>query len=444
MKSISFIIFGGTGDLTKRKLIPAIYNLVQNGKIEANSLIVGIGRKDYDDGSYRNYLIDGLKEEDRKKVERLNIKYFRGDVSDKDKINRLREFLDKNEQKKSERVFYLATSYTLFPSIINELKEQGLNEGVKIVFEKPFGKDLESSNFIDMKIHESFMEEQVYRIDHYVAKETVQNINILKFTNPILYNSFCKELIDSIEIVVDEDLGVGNRIEYYRDAGALKDMIQNHLLQILSLVLMEMPSKLDSENIHAKKIEILKNLELGNLSEFVLGQYQEYKEEAEKAGVQFSKIETFAKVVLNCRLERWNGVKLILRTGKKLERKYGQIKINFKKQEFESGFEKLSSNKIIIDIYPKQDIKICMNTIHPEKNKELESVMLKFSRESTFGPNTSDEYATLLNELIKTDRTLFIRSEEVKESWKILENIEKMRDKIKFVTYSSEKDLENL
>ncbi len=439
-KEVTFVLFGGTGDLTKKKLVPAIANLVHEGKIREDSTIIGISRKKMSHEQYKKYLVDSIKDKgDKEYIGKLDIKFFNGDF-DKGGLKGLNELMTKCELDGCNRICYLSTGFRFFPSIVKELKRQGL-ENVKkgftrIVFEKPFGNDLESSEELDKEIHKVFSEDNVFRLDHYLAKETAQNLNVLKFTNPILYSTFNKEFIESIEIIVDEDLDVGSRIEYYNHTGAIKDMIQSHLLQLLSLLLMERPDSLKPEKIHDEKAKILRNIEVMPAKYHLLGQYESYSEEAKKASLNPDGIESFARIELNCKTKRWNGVKLVLRTGKKLKRKYGQIKINYKGlKNFEHGLSNIIDNQIIIDIYPKQDVSMLMNTRHPDNFSCVKQVKFEFCRECEFGPNTKNEYAVLLGEVIKGDKMLFTRSDEIRESWKIVEKIEKMRDKIKFVKY---------
>lgn len=435
-EGVTFVLFGGTGDLTRRKLVPAFGELVHDGKISRNSTIIGISRKKWSDAEYKKFLIDSVSEKDKKgHIKRLKIKALRADFTEKGGLDELRTEMNKCELGgKCNRIYYLATSFKFFPNIVRELKRYHLDkqkEGfTRVVFEKPFGEDLKSAVKLDKGIHEVFSEKDVFRIDHYLAKETVKNLNILKFTNPILYSTFNNKFVDSVEIIVDESLGVGNRIEYYDDAGAIKDMIQNHLLQVLSLILMERPLKLESKRIHDEKVRILKNIEVLEAGNHLIGQYKSYKAKG-------SRTETFARIVLNCRTKQWDGVKLVLRTGKRLKRKYGQIRINFKAipEDFVNGLEGVRDNKIIIDIYPKQDVTIWLNTRNPLVYEKTEAAKFEFCRECEFGPNTADEYATLLEEVVRGDKTLFTRSDEVKESWRIVDKIEKMKKKIKFLRY---------
>ena len=313
-KGVTFVLFGGTGDLTRRKLVPAFAKLVYEGKISPDSTIIGISRRDWRDSDYKKFLIEIEKDKKEKShITHLNIKFLNADFSREGELKKLKEIIEFSEGKKCDRVFYLATSFKFFPVIVKELKKLGLDKNsrgfARIIFEKPFGNDLQSSEALDKEIHKIFLEDYVYRIDHYLAKETVQNLNVLKFTNPLLYGSFGNRAIESIEIIVDEDLGVGNRITYYDSAGALKDMVQSHLLQVLALLLMERPDSLAPDHIHDKKVIVLKNLEVLPAKEHLLGQYKSYVKELEEAGMKKSKTETFARIALNCKMERWDGVK---------------------------------------------------------------------------------------------------------------------------------------
>jgi len=432
MEKIFFIVFGGTGDLTTRKLFPAFVDLIEKGLIDKNSVFLGMSRKFFTDLDYKNFLVKNSKIKD---FTDINLRYLRGDFTDFSGIKSLEEFIHKNGLQNLNRIYYLSTSFNLFPNIINSLKKNELHKSLgftRIVFEKPFGSDLNSSNLLDSQIHKIFNEKEIYRIDHYLGKETIRNLNVMKFTNPFIYSTFSNEYIDSIELIVEEDLGVEDRINYYNDAGAIRDMIQNHLLQVLSIVLMESPKSLSSDSIHDEKIKILKKLEVKNSNLF--GQYSGYKKEIENKKLKDNKTETFAEVELNCKTKRWNGVKLVLRTGKKLKRKYGQININFKKSKNPFVDSKMDSNKITIDIYPKQDVNIHLNTRDPLIDS-IKRVNFEFCRDCNFGPNSADEYSFLLSEVIKGNKMLFARSDEIKECWKIADKIQKIKNKSKLVYY---------
>lgn len=440
-QEVSFILFGGTGDLTRRKLVPAFAKLIHDGKISESSTIIGVSRKNWTDEDYKKFLTDSAQTEiDKHHIKKLDIHFYQGDFV-KDGLKNIRSLMTKCETDGCHRIYYLSTSVKFFPIIVQELKKHHLTKQKKgftrVVFEKPFGNDLGSSENLDREIHKVFSEKDVFRIDHYLAKGTVQNLNVLKFTNPILHSTFHSDYVESVEVIVDEDLGVGNRLAYYNESGAIKDMIQSHLLQVLSLILMDIPSSLLPEKIHDEKVKILKHLEILPPSHHVLGQYESYAEEAKMADLNPKNVETFAKVILNCKTPKWDGVRLIVRTGKKLKKKFGEIKIIFKSvpPHIKEYFKGTENNKAIIGIYPKQDVTLIMNTRTPEQNNDVKSVKFSFSQEEEFGPNTTDEYAILLEEVVKGDQMLFTRSDEVRESWKIVEEIEKMRNHIQFVKY---------
>ncbi|MEK6933778.1 MAG: glucose-6-phosphate dehydrogenase [Nanoarchaeota archaeon] len=453
MKRLTIVVFGGTGDLMKRKLVPALASLLYKKIISSDSTIIGIARGDLNDESYKNVLIESAKNSvNKEQIKQLNIKFFRGDANNPESLAKLSDFIKSIEPKEGRnRILYLSTSFNLFPAIIQQLKAQSLHEQknsnfVRVVFEKPFGFNLESSNILEKSIHNVFSEDQIFRIDHYLAKETVQNISILKFTNPLFNYLLRKDAVESISLTVDEDIGVGNRIAYYNETGAIKDMIQSHLLQVLSLILMENPSELKAEKIHDEKVRALQNLKVLPSEHHFLGQYQSYTREASLLGITESKTETFARMILECVNERWKGVKLILRTGKMLKRKFGQIMVNFRSlpDKINNPLPNIVNNQMIIDIYPTQDIKLILNTRKPLTQGDIEKISLDFCHESYFGPNTTDEYATLFTDIISNDKTLFTRFDELRESWKIIEKIEQIKDKIPFIFYPDSSDPEDI
>ena len=446
-EKLTMVVFGGTGDLAKRKLFPAFAELISDSIIAKNSLIVGIAREDLSDEDYKKIICDSLElngktKEVKSKLENVRIKYLRADFSQKDSGKKLKEFLDKYEDKENDRIYYLATSYKLFPNIVNELKNNGLHKNNKsggftrIVFEKPFGNDLDSSNELDKEIHKVFSEDQIFRIDHYLGKDSIQNINVLKFTNPLFLNILNSKFVSKIEVIVDEDIGVGNRLAFYNETGTIKDMIQNHLLQVLSLILMDKPKDFSAESIHNEKVKVLKKIKVSEIKEHLIGQYLSYKNELEKNNISDFKTETFAKIGLTCDNEIWKGVKIYLKTGKKLPKRYGQIVIILNK------IDNLPENKIIIDIQPEQDIKLIVNTKKPDSD-EISEISLDFMHSKRFGVNTVGGYEELLEDVIENDKRLFTRSDELMESWRIIENIEKIKSKIKFVYYKDGSDPEN-
>ncbi|MBR9676466.1 hypothetical protein GOV05_05660 [Candidatus Woesearchaeota archaeon] len=438
----TLIVFGGTGDLAKKKLAPAFSVLRQRNKITSNSVIIGVGRKNYNHKTYKKFLEDSVDEKNLKKcINDTKVYYYRQDISEMNSLDGLVDLLREAEEGCAcHRIFYLATGYNFFPGIVKEIKRVGLDKSPgkssKIVFEKPFGDGLLSSNAIDTQIHKVFKEEQIYRIDHFLGKETVQNLYVLRFANPLIDNSFNSKCIEKIEVVVDEDFGVGNRLEYYDKAGVLKDMIQNHLLQVLSLLLINhRPKPPIQKTVHDEKIEVLRNLRVLPAKNHLLGQYKSYQKELEKAGFEPSKTETYARITLECNTPRFKGVKLVLRSGKMLERKYGQIIVTFKSLEKKTGLKGVIPNKIIIDIQPEQDIKIVLNSSVLGDPGKVQQANFDFCPVCLFGAYSSDAYINLIEDVIEGDKTRFTKQDELREQWRIIEDINKIKKQIPYKTY---------
>ena len=426
-EALTVVVFGGTGDLAMKKLIPAFSRLIHHGIIKKESTIIGVARGDYNDHSYKELLKNNLSNEKEKNyLDEINIRYVKSDFSNIKDIEKIANLLPYCEIGGCNRIYYLATGYKLFPTIVKGLKKYNLiskgDNFSRIVFEKPFGFNLKSYCKLRNELRKFLDENQIFRIDHYLGKESVQNINILKSTNAGFWKIMNNKKVDEIEVVVSEDMGVGNRITYYNDAGAIRDMIQNHLLQVLSLVLMEKPKNYSSKEIHNEKIKILKKLELSNMDEYLIGQYKSYLNEAKKFNVKNSKSETYAKIILNCKNKRWDGTKLVLISGKKLPKRYGRIIIKFKNPR----------NRVVINLQPRQDITAKLD------GKSIRN--MKYCIECGFKPNSPDAYESLFKDVINNDKSLFVTSEEVYLSWKLVDKIEKLRNKIKFVYYSDNKN----
>lgn len=404
MAPSDIIVFGGTGDLMKRKLIHAFLHLQKSGVLEEASSIIGVGRRPLDDSSYREFLAKDLDKEIQEGMKSLPIKYYRHDLDEDKGLEGLKKVL--KEDSSRIRIFYLATTHEFFPQITEEIAKAKLNEPktTRIVFEKPFGNNLKSSDELNASIKKAFTEEQTFRIDHYLAKEGVKKIVSWKSKNKVFEKSLSNSSIESIEIVADETIGVGERIEYYDASGAIKDMIQSHLLQLLSLVIMDTPASPDSEALHSAKVQALKSLRPDSPGKQLLGQYSGYASEVQKHGIKNSKTETFARIVLKSQNSRWKDVPLILRAGKKLGIKKGEFQIVFKEGK-SSGIEGVKDNMLTIELSPS------------EKGK------------------SGTEYASLIRDVIRGDQALFPSFDEVRICWEIIENLEKMRKEIPFIVY---------
>lgn len=443
-KHTTFVIFGGTGDLTTRKLVPAFAGLIEDGVLAKQSTIIGIARGNFTNDSYRELLLASARNAHEKEcISHVNILFYQADSTKKGALENLVTLIADNEPPKgSERIYYLATSYTIFPAIIKNLQSVGLHEqqnhDTKIVFEKPFGHNYESAVALERQIHSVLAEEHVYRIDHYLGKNTVQNINILKFANPFFDAILTDKFVDKIEIFSDEPLGVGNRLGYYDNAGAVKDMIQSHLLQVLSLVLMDKPKTFSDHDIHDAKVKVLRKLKLRGASHHSIGQYTSYATELANAGMNAnSKTETYARLSFFCDTPRWRGTRLYLQTGKKLHKKSSKVLIYLKKPHdtVYAHMDGVEENMIVIDIQPDEDVKIYINTRQNSSKNAVTNVPMDFCGTCHFGANTSDGYKTLLEDVLKDDKTLFTRYDELRWSWKIIDGFETMKKKLPLHKY---------
>ena len=334
----ALVIFGATGDLTKRKLIPALYKLYSRGKIKNNLPIVCVARKNFTKSQFIKSL------EIKKFIKRLNerefnqfckhLYYFPLDFGNQNysKLNSYLQKLEKTYKSQGNRLFYLATPHSLFPKVVDKLKQGSMLKGKgwkRVVFEKPFGHDLQSARKLNKHITSTFKENQIYRIDHYLGKELVQNILIFRFANTLFEHLWSNRFIDNVQVIIDEKLGVEKRGRYYDKAGAIRDMVQNHLLQILSLFAMEAPRSMHSDDVRAEKAKILSTLRKVKPSDLVIGQYSGYR--SEKGVDKKSNTETFAALKTYIDNMRWKGVPFYLRTGKKLKNNYAEVNLILKK-----------------------------------------------------------------------------------------------------------------
>jgi glucose-6-phosphate 1-dehydrogenase len=448
VNNISLVIFGGTGDLTRRKLIPAISGLVKDGLLSKHSTIVGLGKDDLDDLGYKQFLIDSTnKDEEKRHLSDIDLRYVSDDLSKSGFLSKLDNVLRgvENEGDK-ERIYYLAATNRIYSNVLKEFANGKMNgdKKSKVVFEKPFGFNMDSARKIEAESKRIFDEDKIFVIDHYLGKEIIQNIVFLKFMNPFFDGVLNNNFVDNIELIIDEDLGVRNRIGFYDGIGAIKDILQNHLLQAISLVLMDNPERFDSQSVHHEKFRVLRSLEVLPSENHLLGQYKSYDEEVRKLGLENSRTETFAKVVLNCRNSRWNGVKIKMRTGKKLENKYAQININFKMPLLEHGISGLKGNRITMHLQPKEYVEMLINNKVAGNKMSVDSPGFNFFKEYAINPNPSDGHRRLLGDVILGDRSLFPTFEEIYESWRIVDEVDRMREYIKFVVYDDYSDPELL
>jgi len=448
----SLIIFGGTGDLTKRKLIPALYNLYYDGFIKENMFIVAIGRREKTKEGYRQEMREATIEFSRNKIDikKLDsvierIYYYQLPFDSNEEYYELDHYIHGLEEKyntEGNRIYYLAVSPNYFGIIAKKLDKYGLGinnptykDGYRrILIEKPFGKDLASAKELSKDLIRYMTEENTYRIDHYLGKEMIQNILVLRFANIFFENIWNNRYVDHIQITSSETLGVQERGGYYDNSGALKDMIQNHLLQILAIVTMEPPADLSSESIINEKIKVFKSLKVMEPSEVyknvVRGQYGPNKDmlgyREENRVPNDSNTETFVAIKTSIHNFRWAGVPMYLRTGKKMAKKTIEIVVEFKPMARVLYLEEASNiipNKLIIKVQPDEGIKLKFNSKEIGQGFNLKPVELEFSQGSESNHNTPESYERILFEAIKGEKMLFTRWDEIEYTWRFVDNI---------------------
>ncbi len=450
------VIFGASGDLTSRKLVPALYNLAVDNLLPGRFNFIGFGRTDIPDEDFRARCKQDIGEFSRRPLQddvwndlSGKIEYFAGKYDDPDAFNDLNNRLQALEMESGEPlqfVFYISTPPGVFENIIENLGHCGLARhqidsrlSTKVIIEKPFGHDLESARELNHIIGKHFDEQQVYRIDHYLGKETVQNLLVQRFANAIFEPIWNRSYVDHVAITVAESVGVGSRAGYYDRSGALRDMIQNHTMQLLSLVAMEPPASLDPEAIRDEKVKVLQAvapLKLDNgCSDAVRGRYSEGRVEGssvpgymqEENVPEDSFTETYAALRLNINNWRWSGVPFYLRSGKRLPRRVSEIAIQFKRPPgvlFSSDKSlQLAANTLVIQVQPDEGMSLVMNSKIPGLETRTQPVKMHFRYATTFGSNTPEAYERLIIDAMVGDSTLFIRGDETEASWKLVDPV---------------------
>lgn len=442
-------IFGGSGDLNYRKLTPALYNLYLDNAIPEKFSIIGIARTEYDEAAYKEHLLDGIinfsrrKEEDRRWTDfSRQLSYLKMDVADESAYLKIGEIVKQKEQEFGEPpllIFYMAVAPQLVPVIVKNLGSVHVCSDVKrsrIVVEKPFGHDLDSAMEMNRLLANSFEEEQIYRIDHYLGKETVQNILALRFANALFEPIWNKNYIDHVQITSAETVGVEGRGGYYEQSGALRDMIQNHILQLLCMIGMEAPISFDADEIRNKKVDVLNALRKIPKEEVhdyaVRGQYSDGWMQAEKVmGYRQEKdvdpvsgTETFAAIKFYIENWRWQGVPFYVRTGKHLHEKSTLLTIQFKPAPHYSfpdeAAETWRPNRLSISIQPQMDICLRFQAKRPGQEMILTPVDMVFNYKDAYDGHEPEAYETLLYDVMEGDATLFMRADQVEAAWKVV------------------------
>ncbi|HVF26258.1 MAG TPA: glucose-6-phosphate dehydrogenase [Anaerolineales bacterium] len=436
----SIVIFGASGDLTQRKLVPSLFNLYRKGRMPKEFHIVGYGGTAFTDDQFRTHLKEGLEQFASFKYKNeewdsfaQSLAYQQGRYTELEDFKKLGALLKNWESNSGNRIYYMATPPGVFPNIVdllglsNQLTED--NGWRRVVIEKPFGTDFESARRLNEQIHKTLSERQIYRIDHYLGKETVQNILMTRFANTIFEPLWNRNYIDHVEITVAEQVGVEHRARFYDGVGVLRDMFQNHLLQLTSLVAMEPPASFDANSLRNEKVKVLSSIRPmteEEVSTWTVGaQYTGYCEEE---GVNpKSRIPTYAAVRLQIDNWRWQGVPFYLRSGKNLKEKLSQITIEFKKPPhmlFPSTNGDLTANMLVLFLQPDEGIHWRFEAKVPETVAKLRSVDMEFHYEDTFGKSALPEaYERLLLDTMTGDAALFTRADEVETAWRLIDPI---------------------
>jgi len=445
----AFVIFGAAGDLTKRKLLPALYNLKAAGLLPRQLAIVGVTRKEKSHEQFREEQSKDIHEFATQKVDealwselRANLFYQSGEFTDPATYTRLKTLLEevgRSQHTMGNVLFYLATPPEFFGEIVKRLGEAGLvrsgEEGWRrVVIEKPFGRDLDSACALNAELGRVLEERQIYRIDHYLGKETVQNIMVFRFANGMFEPIWNRRYVDHVQIMVAETVGAEDRGNYYDKAGVVRDMVQNHMFQLLALVAMEPPTSFQADAVRDERVKVLKAIRTWKpedvLARAVRGQYSSgeidgqsvpgYRSEP-KVNPQ-SNTETYAAFRIQVENWRWAGVPFYLRSGKRLPRRDTEVMIPFRRPPlllFDQSEDQIEPNRMVLHIQPDEGIEIRMKAKHPGPAMELNTVKLDFSYRQFGETNAATGYERLLYDSMVGDSTLFHRADMVEEAWRI-------------------------
>jgi glucose-6-phosphate 1-dehydrogenase len=452
LEPCGLIIFGASGDLMHRKLGPAMLSIYQRGLLADGSFLVGCGRSEMTDEQFRNSLSESLKgespEHSRPMVDVFlkRCHYIQGGYDDTALYTRMTERLkelESNYPTRGRRIFYLSIPPSLFTTVVNNLGVAGLtlqdkkkDQWVRVVVEKPFGHDLKSALELDRQLYHVLDEKQIYRIDHYLGKETVQNLLVFRFANTIFEPVWNRNYIDNVQITVAENVGVEHRAGYYEQSGQLRDMFQNHIMQMLALVAMEPPSSFDADRVRDEKVKLLRTirpLPLDDLKSVVVrGQYTAGEQDGKKMlgyrdeqGVApDSTVETYVAAKLMLDNWRWNDVPFYIRSGKRMPRRTSEVAITFKKvpHSMFAGVvaEQLEPNVLVLNIQPEEGVSLTFQAKQPGPQVEMVPLTLDFHYRDVYSKGLPEAYERLLMDCIAGDQTLFIRHDEVTVAWSLL------------------------
>ncbi len=435
-----FVILGATGSLSTLKLLPALFSLMTQKGLSDQCYILGVGTKNLGDKGFKNKAREALEQAGFSAGETgdwcdsyLYYQTLEQSVESYSRLIERIQDIERTHRLPGNRVFYLALPPSIFPAAIKGIgeKTKDQNSGwTRIVIEKPFGYDLSSARELNQLVHRYFGEDQVFRIDHYLGKETIQNLLIFRFANTIFESLWNRDRVESVEVTVAESIGIGNRARYYDQAGALRDIVQNHLAQLISLIAMEVPAVFAPEYIRNEKIKVLHSIAPIRAEDVVYGQYAAGQiEEApvsgylEERGVEpQSKTETYVAMQLKVDNWRWQGVPFFVRTGKRLPQRVTHILVSFRHPPIcmfrqYSGCQ-IQSNKLLITLQPDEGFHLYFDVKEPEETLKVRTEKLHFHYKDAFGP-LPEAYKTLILDVIRGDQTLFVRSDELEASWEL-------------------------